>query len=457
MIARNLQFSNSIPVSTFHQSREQLARLIAQALDLSRQLGATSAEAEASEASGQSISVRHGEVETIEYNRDKGIGITVYVGQQRGHANTSDFSSQALKETVAKALTIAKQTGADPAAGLPEATWLARQVPNLDLFHPWAISTEEAIETALRCEAAAFAVDSRLNNSEGANLHTQTSQFIYGNTHGFLEGYSSSRHSLSCAMIAEDDNGMERDYWFDTHRVSSSLASAESIGRLSGERTLRRLGARRIPTGKVPVLFEAPVASSLIGHFVSAVSGGALYRKSSFLTDSLGKQLFNPCVTLVEDPFIPQGLASSPFDNEGVAVQRRTIIEAGTINGYFLSTYSARKMGMESTGNAGGNHNLLLGSTGESFEQLLKKMGRGLLVTELMGQGVNTITGDYSRGVAGFWVENGEIAYPVQEITIAGNLLDMFAGIIGVGTDVLNLGSKQTGSILIEQMTVAGE
>lgn len=444
-------------MSHFHQSREQLARLIAQALDLSRQLGANHAEAEVSESSGQSISVRQGEVETFEYNRDKGIGITVYVGQQRGHANTSDFSAQALKETVAKAITIAKQTGADPAAGLPEASWLAKQPQNLDLFHPWDISTEEGIDIAQRCEAAALNVDPRLNNSEGANFHTQASQFIYGNSHGFLDGYASSRHSLSCAVIAEDEQGMERDYWFDTHRVPASLASAEAIGKLAGERTLRRLGARRIPTGKVPVLFEAPIAASLIGHFVNAVSGGALYRKSSFLVDSLGKKIFNPCVTLTEDPFIPRALASCPFDNEGVAVQKRTIIDAGTINGYFLSTYSARKMGMASTGNAGGNHNLLLGSTGESFEQLLKKMNRGLLVTELMGQGVNNITGDYSRGVAGFWVENGVIAYPVQEITIAGNLLEMFASIVGIGTDALSLGSKHTGSILIEQMTVAGE
>lgn len=444
-------------MSTFQQSREHLSRLIAQALDLGRSLGATHAEAEASESCGQSVSVRQNEVETIEYTRDKGIGITVYVGQQRGHASTSDFSAQAIQETVAKALTIARQTGADPAAGLPDAAWLAQGHVDLDLYHPWAIATQDAIDMALRCEAAAFAVDERLSNSEGANLHTQVSQFIYGNTHGFLDGYSTSRHSLSCAIIAEDDEGMERDYWFDTHRVPGTLLPPELVGRRAGERAVRRLGARRLPTCQVPVLFEAPIASSLIGHFVSAVSGSALYRKASFLADSLGQTVFNRCVTLVEDPFVLRGLASSPFDNEGVAVTRRTIVDSGVVNGYFLSSYSARKLGMRSTGNAGGNHNLILASTGESFEQLLKKMGTGLLVTELMGQGVSTVTGDYSRGVSGFWVENGEIAYPVQEITIAGNLSDMFAGIVAVGADVLSLGSKQTGSILIEQMTVAGE
>lgn len=444
-------------MSTFQQSREQLLNLVSQALDLSRQLGASHAEAEASESCGQSVSVREREVETIEYTRDKGIGITVYVGQQRGHASTSDFSAAAVRETVQKALTIARQTGSDPAAGLPEADWLAQDAPDLDLFHDWPLPTQEAIDLALRCEAAAFAVDPCLTISEGANVHTQSSQFIYGNTLGFLNGYASSRHSLSCAMIAENDDGMERDYWWDTSRVPGELMSAEAVGRRAGERAARRLGARRLPTCQVPVLFEAPVAASLIGHFVGAVSGGALYRKASFLADSLGQQIFHPSINLLEDPFIVRGLGSSPFDNEGVAVQRRQIIDRGVVNGYFLNSYAARKLGTRSTGNAGGNHNLLLDSTGDSFEDLLRKMGRGLLVTELMGQGVNTVTGDYSRGVSGFWVENGEIAWPVQEITIAGNLRSMFAGMIGVGNDILRLGARQTGSILIEQMTIAGE
>lgn len=444
--------------SRFQTSRAQLSGLIEHILELARNAGATDAEAEASEACGQSVTVRQAEVETIEYTRDKGIGITVYVGQRRGHANTSDFSREALAATVNKAMAIARQTGEDPAAGLPDAEWLATgPQPDLDLFHPWAIDTDEAIDLARRMEAAAFAVDARIDNSDGASFHTQDSQFVLGNSRGFLNGYATSRHSLSCAVIAEDESGMQRDYWFDTSRVPAQLQTPEWIGQRAGERTVRRLSPCRVPTGKFPVLFEAPIATSLISHLVGALSGSSLYRKSSFLLDSLGEQLFPEFIQLSEDPFVPRGLASSPFDNEGVKVQARQVVERGILQGYFLSTYSGRKLGLPSTGNAGGNHNLKLSSTGESFAALLQRMGTGLVVTELMGQGVNLVTGDYSRGAAGFWVENGQIVGPVEEITVAGHLRDMFRQIVAVGADELCLGSKTSGSILVDGMTVAGE
>ena len=444
-------------MSTFHQTRARLTDLVQQSLDFARSLGATAAEAEASESAGLSVNVRLGEVETLEYTRDKGVGITVYVGQQRGHASTSDFSVAALQDTVSKAHSIASKTGADPAAGLSDAELFERAPRDLKLFHPWDISVEEAIALAQRCEASAMEVDERINNSDGASISTHDSHFIYGNSLGFVDGYASSRHSLYCAVIAESEQGMQRDSWYDTHRVGSQLAAPEVIGRQAGERTVRRLDARRLPTAQVPVLFEAPIAASLIGHFVNAVSGSSLYRRSSFLVDSLGEQIFAPTVELLEDPFLEYGLASCPFDNEGVRVEQRRVVEGGRVNGYFLSTYSARKLGMVSTGNAGGNHNLILGSTGEDFATLLQKMGTGLLVTDVMGQGVNLVTGDYSRGASGFWVENGVITFPVEEITIAGNLRDMFRNIVAIGSDIQRLGSKHCGSILIDGMTVAGE
>ncbi|MEO6145842.1 MAG: metalloprotease PmbA [Sulfuriferula sp.] len=441
----------------FSHSRDDLQALVDNMLNYARQQGATGCEAEASAGFGQSVTVRKGEVETIEYNRDKGIGVSVYIGQRKGHASTSDFGMQALHDTVDKALTIARYTAEDSFAGLPDEALMARDIPELDLYHPWEYSVEQAIDAARECEVAALAVDSRINNSEGASVNTQESLFVYGNSLGFLAGYPTSRHAISCAVIAESAAGMQRDYWYTTARDAADMDDVVTVGRRTGERTVRRLDARQVKTAQVPVLFEAPVAAGLIGHFVSAVSGGSLYRKSSFLLDSLDKQIFSPIVQIAERPHISKGLASSPFDNKGVATQDRDLVKDGVLGGYFLSSYSARKLGMQSTGNAGGNHNLILSSTGEDFAALLKKMNTGLIVTELLGHGINTVTGDYSRGAAGFWVENGVIQYPVEEITIAGNLKDMFMQIIAIGTDVEARGSKQTGSILIERMTVAGE
>jgi len=446
-----------VPGSAFSHPIDQLRKIAADVLDHARGLGATAAETEVSEGFGQNVTVRRGEVETIEYNRDKGVGVTVYVGQQRGHASTSDFSPQAVRDTVQAAFSIARFTAADDCAGLADPDLLAHDVPDLDLYHPWDLPVEQAIEQARACEAAALGVDRRITNSEGATISTQQSHFIYANSLGFMGGYPSSRHSLMCSVIAGEGDEMQRDDWYALARAAEDLEGVEDVGRRAGERCVRRLGARRLETMEVPVLFEAPVASGLLGHFVGAVSGGSLYRKASFLLDSLGQQIFAPQVQIRDIPDVKRGLASSPFDDEGVGTQRRDVVRNGVLQGYFLGSYSARKLGMRSTGNAGGNHNLILDSTGEDFPALLRKMERGLLVTELLGMGVNQVTGDYSRGAAGFWVENGEIAYPVQEITIASNLKDIFKGILAVGSDVVVRGSRQCGSILIDRMTVAGE
>lgn len=440
----------------FTYSLDSLKEITQNILDHARKAGATACEAEVSQGFGQDVTVRRGAVETIEYNRDKGLGVTVYFGKQRGHASTSDFSPKAVADTVEAALSIARHTAQDEFAGLADEALLAKEIPDLALYHPWDLSVEQAIELAGRCEEAAMKVDERINNSEGASVSTQESLFIYGNSLGFLAGYPSSRQSVSCVVIAESGDGMQRDYWYDSRRDAADLLAIEEIGRRAGERTARRLNARKIDTTQCPVLFEAPLAAGLIGHFVGAISGGALYRKSSFLLDSLGKEIFAPLVNIRELPHIPKGLASSPFDHEGVTTRDRDLVKDGVLNGYMLGSYSARKLGMTSTGNAGGNHNLLVGSTGEDFAGLLKKLGTGLFVTELLGHGVNSVTGDYSRGAAGFWVENGEIAYPVEEVTVAGNLRDMYRNIAAIGTDIEVQGSKQCGSILIESMKVAG-
>ena len=421
-----------------------------------RRIGASDCSVDVSESSGLTVNVRCGQVETIEQTRDKGLGVTVYIGKRRGHANTSDFSRQALEQTVAAAYDIARHTGEDPCAGLPDEETLAKEFPALDLFHPWDIGAEDAVRLAKRIEAAAFAASPEIRNSEGASVSTQSSHYIYANSNGFCDGYASSRHSISCSVIAESAAGMQRDYWYSVARRAVDLESAELVGQIAGNRTVRRLDARKIATGQVPVLFDASLASGLIGHFTGAISGGSLYRKSSFLLDSLGQQVFSPLVQIAERPHLPRGLGSSAFDAEGVATADRELVQNGVVNGYLLGSYSARKLGMQSTGNAGGSHNLLLASTGEDFAALLKKMGTGLLLTELLGHGVNPVTGDYSRGAAGFWVENGAIQYPVEEITVAGNLRDMFKGIVAVGNDVLIRGGKQCGSILIDNMTVAG-
>lgn len=441
----------------FSHSLDDLRQMSADVLKFAHAAGATTAEAEVSMSIGQNVSVRLGEVETIEYNRDKGMSVTVYFGQRRGHANTSDLSQQALKDTVAAACSIARHTAHDDFCGLADAALLAREIPDLDLYHPWDISVEDSITLAQRCEQAALQCDRRINNSEGAGVSADGGLFSYANSHGFNHGYYFSRHSLSCSVIAEEGEHMQRDYWYSAARAAEDLDSAEQVGRIAGERTARRLGARRLKTAQVPVLFEANVASGLLSHLVSAISGGNLYRKSSFLVDALGKTIFAPHITISERPHLKRGLASAPFDSEGVATQSRELVSNGVLQGYMLASYSARKLGMTSTGNAGGNHNLILQSGNLDFQGLLREMGTGLVVTELLGHGINMVTGDYSRGAVGFWVENGQIQYPVEEITVAGNLKDMFKNIAAVGNDVLVQGSKQTGSVLINRMTVAGE
>ena len=443
--------------SHFSNTPETLRQIAQDLLQYASQQGATACSAEVSDGFGQAVTVRQGEVETIEYNRDKGLGISVYIGQQRGSASTSDFSPQAVRDTVDAALNIARFTAVDECAGLPDADMLATEFPDLDLYYPWSLDVDGAIALAKQCEQAAFATDKRIKNSEGASVNVHESQFVYANSLGFMGGYPSSRHSISCSVIAGKNAAMQRDYWYSEARDPADMLAAEVVGRITAERTVRRLNARKISTMQVPVLFEAPIAASLLGSFVNAVSGGSLYRKSSFLLDQLGQQVFSAHIHIEDVPDIRKGLASGAFDGEGVKTLRRTIVENGVLQGYFLGTYSARKLGMRSTGNAGGTHNLIVRPGELDFQGLLKKMHRGLLVTELLGSGVNAVTGDYSRGAAGFWVDNGEIQYPVEEITIAGNLKDMYKHIAAVGNDVLVQGSRQCGSILIENMMVAGE
>ena len=441
----------------FSYSLSQLQEMSADVLRRAKDAGASAAEAEISLGFGQNVSVRMGETEAIEYNRDKGVSVTVYFGQQKGHASTSDLSPQAIQDTVSAACNIARYTAKDEFCGLADPALMAKEIPALDLYHPWDLSVDQALELAKVCEASARSVDKRINNSEGGSVSTYEGMFAYANTHGFNGGYATSRHGLSCSVIAEDGDNMQRDYWYTTARCAKDLEPAASVGKLAGERTVRRLGSKRIKTAQVPVLFEASLASGLISHLISAISGGSLYRKSSFLLDSLGKQVMSPFISIEEQPHLLKGLASSPFDNEGVATQQRTLVKNGVLNGYVLSSYSARKLGMQSTGNAGGNHNLIVSHGDLDLNGLLKTMGTGLLVTELLGHGINMVTGDYSRGAAGFWVENGVIVHPVEEITIAGNLQTMFKQIVAIGNDVLVQGSKQVGSMLIENMTVAGD
>lgn len=441
----------------FSYTLDQLKEMTQTVLQQAKKSGASAAEAEISLGFGQNVTVRLDEVETIEYNRDKGLSVTVYFGQRRGHASTSDLSPQALVDTVAAACSIARHTAQDPFCGLADSALLAQRVADLDLYHPWEISVDDAIELARGCESAAMSVDARINNSEGASVSAHEGLFAYANSHGFCGGYPTSRHAISCTMLAEQGEEMQRDYWYSTARSASDMEDAGAVGRKAAERTVRRLGGRQLGTRQSPVLFEPGIASGLISHLTSAISGGNLYRKSSFLLDAIGQQVFSPIVNISERAHLPRGLASSPFDHEGVATGDRELVQDGVLNGYILSSYSARKLGMQTTGNAGGSHNLIVKGGEHDFAGLLKQMDTGLVVTELLGHGINLVTGDYSRGAAGFWVENGEIQYPVEEITIAGNLKDMFKGIVAVGNDVLVQGSKQCGSILLDNMTVAGQ
>lgn len=444
----------------FSHTQDQLQQLARDVLGYAKAQGGTDCEVDFSEGSGLSVSVRKNKIETIEQNRDKGMGVTVHIGQRRGNASTSDFSTAALKATVEAAYNIARFTADDDCGGLPEAELLEMAPPDLQLFYPWAIDTAGAVELAKRAEAAAFDVDARVTNSEGAGVHVQQSHFVSANSRGFIGGYPYSRHTVSMAAIAGRGAGMQRDDWYVSVRDASRMASPEAIGRYAAERALAKLNARSLTTRTCPVLFEAPLAIGLLGAYVQATSGGALYRKSTFFVDSLGQQVLPAHVHIHEDPHVIGAVGSAPFDDEGVKTRARDVVKNGVVQGYFLSTYSARKLGMQTTGNAGGSHNLTLSSSltapGDNFTAMLRKLGTGLLVTELMGQGTNYVTGDYSRGASGFWVENGVIQYPVEEITIAGNMKDMLAHIVAVGADTMMRGTKQTGSILIEKMVVGG-
>ncbi len=432
--------------------REQVEQIIAEA----QRQGASACEVAVSLEQGLSTTVRQGEVETVEFNRDQGFGITLYLGQRKGSASTSASGPDAIRQTVAAALAIAQHASEDECAGLAAAELMAGALPELDLYHPWAITPEQAVERALECEAAAFAADGRISNADGTSLSTHLGCRVYGNSHGFIGGYASSRHSLSCVMIAEAAGQMQRDYWYDVNRLGECLASPASIGRRAAERTVARLGARPVPTCEVPVLFSAELAGGLFGHFLAAISGGNLYRKSSFLEGALGQQLFPDWLTLAEQPHIPRALGSAAFDNDGLATYAKPFVTDGTLVSYILGSYSGRKLGLPSTANAGGVHNLFVSHGSEDQAALIRRMDRGLLVTELMGQGLNLVTGDYSRGAAGFWVENGEIQFPVQEVTIAGNLREMFRQVVAVGNDLELRSNVRSGSVLIERMTVAG-
>ncbi|MGJ0427746.1 metalloprotease PmbA [Methylobacter sp.] len=442
------------------QTQEEISRLktiVQSILDEAKNQGASAAEAGLSQESGLSVTARLGDVETIEHHRDQGLGVTVYFGQRKGSASSSDLSPASIKETVSAACSIARYTSEDEYAGLPEKEQLATDFPDLDLNHPWDLRADEAIALAIECENAARGYHAEISNSEGASVNTHQGIRVMGNTLGFLQGYASTRHSLSCSVLAQRGDSMQRDYWYTVARDAQNLEPAVDVGRKSAERALRRLQARSLSTRQCPVMYAAEVASGLLGSFISAISGGNLYRKSSFLLDALDTQVFPEFIRIHEQPHLKGALGSANYDGEGVATQTRDIVSGGILRGYVLSTYSARKLGMRSTGNAGGVHNLTINPGEHDYQGMLKQLHTGLLVTELMGQGINMVTGDYSRGAAGFWVENGEIQYPVEEITIAGNLKDMFKNITAIGNDVDYRGNIRTGSILVERLSIAGQ
>jgi PmbA protein len=438
-------------------TRSELEALVARILDEARTRGATQAEAGVSVDAGLSVTVRLGEIETLEYQRDRAIGVTVYFGKRKASASSADFSAQAVRETVEKACSIARFTAEDPCAGLADAELLARNPPDLDLSHPWDLTTEQAVDLARACEDAARTHDPRITNSEGASLSTHRGLRAYGNSLGFISSYPSSRHGLSCSIIGEQDGAMERDYWYTTARDPAELEAARAVGERAAERTVARLGARKLNTRRAPVLFPAELARGFLGHFLGAIRGSAQYREASFLLGAAGQRIFSDHVDIVQRPHIAKALASAPFDNEGVATRDRDIVRQGMLQGYVMGSYSARKLGLQTTGNAGGVWNLVVTPGQDNFNALLRRMGRGLLIGELMGQGVNGVTGDYSRGAAGFWVEGGAVRYPVHEITVAGNLRDLYQNIVAIGTDVDVRGAVRTGSILVEEMTIAGD
>jgi PmbA protein len=429
------------------------------ALEEARRQGASQYEVDVSLSQGLGTTVRLGEVDTIEYQRDRGLAVTVYFGKRKGSASTADLGRDAVRATVEKACAIARYTAEDPYAGLLEPEYLARDIPDLDLDHPWGLAAEDAIAIARRCEQAGRAVDGRIANSEGASVSSQRHTGLYGNSLGFLAGFSGTSHSVSCSLIAQQGEQMQRDYWFSTARDPADLENPESVGATAGKRAVARLGARKLGTRKAPVLFSPDMARGLYRHFIGAIRGPSQYRKASFLLNAAGEQVFPVFVQMHERPHIPKGLASAPFDDEGAATHDRELVANGVLGGYVLGSYSARRLGLKTTGNAGGVHNLIVEASGDSpqFDALLRRMGTGLLVTELMGQGVNGVTGDYSRGASGFWIENGAIAYPVHEVTIAGNLRDIYRNIVALGSDLDPRGSILCGSVLIGEMTIAGD
>jgi len=447
------------PVEATDSSSSLLNDVVGFALEEARRQGASQYEVDASLSQGLGTTVRLGEVDTIEYQRDRGLAVTVYFGKRKGSASTADLRREAVRASVEKACAIARYTAEDPYAGLVEPQYLAREIPDLDLDHPWELAAEGAIEIARRCEQAGRAVDPRIGNSEGASVNTQRHTGVYGNSLGFLAGFAGTSHSLSCSVIAQQADQMQRDYWFTTARDPADLEGAESVGAAAGKRALARLGARKLSTRKAPVLFSPDMARGLFRHFIGAIRGPSQYRKASFLLDAAGEQVFPAFVQMHERPHIRKGLASAAFDDEGAATHDRELVANGILQGYVLGSYSARRLGLETTGNAGGIHNLIVEAAGESpgYDALLRRMGSGLLVTELMGQGINGVTGDYSRGASGFWVEGGAVAYPVHEITIAGNLRDIYRNIVAVGSDVDERGSIRCGSVLIGELTIAGD
>ncbi len=436
---------------------DQLREVVATLLDHARQRGADQAEAAASHSLGLSATARLGDVESLEHTNDRGVGVTVYVGGCKGSASTSDFSPSALAETVAKAMTFARHTGSDDCAGLADAELMAGEdLPELDLCHPWSLSVEDAITLAISCEDAARAVDKRITNSEGATVASGIGARAYGNSHGFLKSQAKTSHSISCTVVGSHDDEMQRDYWYSVARHKEDLEEAAAVGRQAAERTVRRLGARKIATTTAPVVFVPELARGFVGHAIAAISGGAQYRRSSFLLDAAGETLFPEFFSLLERPHLPRAMSSAAYDNEGVVTRDRDIVSAGRLDGYVLGSYSARRLGLKTTANAGGTHNLVVPGNRNSQEELLQEMGNGLLVSELIGQGVNGVTGDYSRGAVGFWVENGEIAYPVHEVTIAGNLRDLYSRIVAIGKDQDQRGGIHCGSLLVESMKIAG-
>jgi len=448
----------AVPSSPLRLAPEDLESIIERALEEARTRGATQAEAAVSQDTGLSVGVRLGEVETLEHQRDRSMGITVYFGQRKGSASTADFSPEAVRATVAKACSIARFTAEDACAGLADAELMAKSPPNLDLSYPWAITADRAIEIAKACEAAALGLDPRINNSEGASVGTHQGVHVYGNTHGFVGGYPTTSHSVSCVVLAGKGEDMQRDYWYSSSRDWQELDDPEAIGREAARRTIARLDPRKLSTRRAPALFVPEIARGFIGHFTAAIRGSSQYRQSSFLLNSVGQQIFPAGFSVSERPHILKAMGSAPFDDEGVVTKDRELIADGVLTGYILSSYSARKLGLQTTGNAGGAHNLMVAANvSGGLTAMLRRLGTGLLVTELMGQGVNMVTGDYSRGAAGFWVENGVVQYPVAEITIAGNLRQMFEGIAAVGDDIDTRGGIRVGSILLGEVTIAGE